>query len=119
MSDPKRRYFERDSTRQPASGGLHRTNVIRGNNTIVTSNYNATRDDANIICNSASAIIITLPNAAGEFSKISISNINIGLVMVKGTGSPSQTIDSEATQSLYQWESFTVIDYIINKWKII
>jgi hypothetical protein len=62
------------------------------------------------ICNSASAITITLPSAVNKDGCVLFfKNVNTGNVTVDGNG--SQTIDGQLTQILPQYSSFELVAF--------
>lgn len=108
------------SATQPGNprGGVNPTIWIKPyTTTTATGNYAVLANDEMIVCNSASALTITLPVATGSGREIPIKNINSGVATVDGDG--SDTIDGSTTIALYQWESAVVKDYAANKWIII
>jgi hypothetical protein len=82
--------------------------------TITSSSYSVGASDSLIICNSTSAIAITLPSATGTGRVIQIANINTGLVTVSGG-----TINGETSQEIYEDNCMDVRDYGSNTWVII
>lgn len=76
--------------------------------TTKTDDYTATSEDNVILCNKATAMTITLPEASGHEGRVyNIKNINIGTVTVDADG--SQTIDGNLTVNLAQYDSLTII----------
>lgn len=118
MSSGKR-YYNFNSAKQPAVPHVNIPASVKGNATIVTSDYNVQVSDSIIVCNSAAPITITLRQALAYWGTVIVKNINTGLVTVKGIGSPAETIDAEAYQYVYQWDCILVIDYFIGKWIIV
>jgi hypothetical protein len=57
-----------------------------------------------------------LPEATGSGQLIIIKNINTGTVTIDAN---SDTVDGDASISLYQWEAAQVVDYAADKWVII
>ena len=117
--DPKKKYFEVNASRQPATLHINYPGVIRGTKQIITTDYTVEISDAVIICNSALPITVYLRPATAQYSLITIASINTGLVTVVGSGSPAETIDDETEQYLDQWDSMSIIDYDTAKWKIL
>ena len=72
--------------------------------------------DTIVICNKPTAMTVTLPVASGGSRILEIKNIGAGLVTVATNG--ADTLDGELTQSLYQWEAITIVDYAANSWAI-
>ena len=87
------------------------------NITIITASYTATSLTDQIICNSASAITVSLPSAIGAGKRINIKNINTGAVTVDADS--TDTIDDELTQTVSQWSDMQIVDYDTGKWSII
>ena len=84
---------------------------------VKTSTYTATTDDDVIICNSTTAFTINLPSATGSGRRFIIKNINTGTVTVDGNS--SDTIDGITTQTLGQYDSIQIVDYLANTWEIV
>lgn len=75
--------------------------------TTQTTGYTAVRNDI-VICNSASAFTVTLPAVASSSgAMIVVKNKNTGLITVDGAG--AETIDDQASQTLSQYDSITVV----------
>jgi hypothetical protein len=83
---------------------------------IVTTNYPATVNDDIIVCNSTTAITITLPAASGSGQPIEVKNVNIGLVTVAPTG--ADTIDGGSSAILARWDDLNFCDYVSGAWMI-
>lgn len=64
-----------------------------------------------VLCNSASPITVTLPSAT-ILSKISVKNINTGLVTVQRTG--TELIDDQTSYDLEQWDCMDLLSDNIN-----
>ena len=84
---------------------------------VKTDTYNATMADATIVCNKTSAMTVNLPAATGSGHALHIKNINTGVVTVEADG--TETVDGETNQTVNQWESISVVDYLSGKWCII
>jgi hypothetical protein len=69
------------------------------------------------VCDKATAITITLPAATGSGKKYIVANINTGIATLDGNS--TDLINGDQTQSIDQWASLTVVDYVANKWVII
>ena len=82
-----------------------------------TATYTVAAGDYVINCNKTSAMTVNLPAASGSGRILVIKNINTGVVTVDGNS--GDTIDGETTQALNQWDSMTVIDYVVGGWVII
>jgi hypothetical protein len=95
---------------QYISSGAAQSDIV----TITSSSYAVGSSDSLIICNSSSAIAITLPTASGTGRVIQIANINTGLVTVSGG-----TINGETSQSVYEDNCMDVRDYGSGVWVII
>jgi hypothetical protein len=89
------------------------------NNRVLTKigDYVITNADEVIVCNKATAILITLPAATGGGKRVTVKNVGAGSATLAGDG--SDTIDGETTQTLTQYESLQVVDYAANKWAIL
>lgn len=62
----------------------------------------------NVLCNSASALTVTLPAAASNSGRVYvIKNINTGTVTVDGNA--SETIDGDTTYALTQYQSIKIL----------
>jgi hypothetical protein len=85
--------------------------------TVQTADYVVANTIDVVIANKTTAMTVTLPDASASGRRITIKNINTGVVTVDGEG--SDTIDGVTTQALYQWESITVVDYVDEGWVII
>jgi len=98
------------------ANGLFTTTAGRiGKITTVNDTYTVLVSDETIICNKATNFTVTLPTATvGQ--QFTIKNINTGVVTVDGAS--TDTIDGSLTQSLIQWESFTLRCYVVNKWGV-
>jgi hypothetical protein len=109
-------YLDLGATIAVRSQGTFQTlNGVIGKITTVDDTYNILVTDETVICNKTTNFTITLPTAVvGQ--KFTIKNINTGTVTVDGAG--TDTIDGSLTQSLIQWETFTLQCYIANKWGI-
>jgi hypothetical protein len=94
---------------QYISSGTVQSDIV----TITSSSYTVGSTDSLIICNSTSAIAITLPTASGTGRVIQIANINTGLVTVSGG-----TINGETSQDIYEDNCMDVRDYGSNSWVI-
>jgi hypothetical protein len=87
---------------------------------VKTASYLLDVADDIVICNKTTAMNITLPVAAGSGKIFNIKNINTGAVtVIADTTGTADTIDNEATQTIAQWDSMTIVDYVVNKWAII
>lgn len=78
----------------------------------LTSNITLTDLPVNylFVCNSASAITVTLPSAVGKTGCVMFfKNINTGNVTIDGFS--TQTIDGQQTQILSQYSSFEIVAY--------
>ena len=84
---------------------------------VQTISYIVLATDELIVCNKTTAMTITLPVATGSGKKYIIANINTGQVTLDGDG--SDTINGDPTQTIDQWASLTVVDYVANKWVIV
>jgi hypothetical protein len=84
---------------------------------IKTGDYTLTTSDDIIICNKTTAMTITLFVGTGLTRKIrTIKNINTGVVTISLLG---DTIDSQASQAISQWESISLVDTAANTWVIV
>jgi len=83
---------------------------------IVTDTYQILATDSTVICNKTTAFTVTLPTAVVG-KKITIKNINTGLVTLEGSG--ADTIDGELNQTINQWDAIKVQCYAANSWIII
>ena len=96
------------------------TDALQGgwsiNVTIVTDTYLVISTDDLVVCNKTTAFTVTLPTATASGRIIVIKNINTGLITVSKAG---DTIDGSASQTVYQWESATIVDNAANSWVII
>jgi len=84
---------------------------------IKTTTYTALSTDYTIVCNSASNFTVNLPAATGSGKVYLIKNINTGRVTVDANS--TNTIDGSLTQSIRQWDSLMIVDYVANAWIII
>jgi hypothetical protein len=85
--------------------------------TTKTGVYTAQATDRAIICNSATAFTVTLLGATGSGQRLTIKNINTGLVTVDGAS--SDTIDGSDNVKLAQWDAVQIVDYAANKWAVV
>jgi len=76
-----------------------------------------TETDNFIGCDPDAAITVTMLPATGSNRVRTISNVSIYTVTVDGDG--TDTIDGELTQELYEYDSMSIKDYAVGKWKII
>lgn len=88
-------------------GGSHRTLVTK------TADYTATATDAVIICNSTSAITITLPDPVRAGTAYSVQNSSTGAVTV--VSASGALINDESSQVLMQYECI-VTDWDGSAW---
>ena len=79
--------------------------------------YIATLADEVIVANKATAMSVTLPAATGSGKPFTIASINIGPVTLACNG--AETVNGDATQTLYQWESMQVVDYAAGVWVVV
>jgi hypothetical protein len=84
---------------------------------VKTNDYIVLSTDELIVCDKATAITITLPAATGSGKKYIVANINTGIATLDGNS--TDLINGDQTQSIDQWASLTVVDYVANKWVII
>lgn len=70
-----------------------------------------------VVCNSAVAMVVNLPEAAGSGRRLYVKNINTGVVTVTPSG--TDTIDGSATQAIYQYECVLICDYYSGLWVIL
>ena len=82
---------------------------------IITGSDSATSVDEVIVCNSTSALTVTLPTATGSGQAFTIKNINTGAVTVSVAG---DTIDGVTSQILGQWDGMDIVDVSANVWII-
>jgi hypothetical protein len=109
------------STSSPTFAGITTTGARNIKVQSITSTPTAMAATTEIaVCNSTSAIVVTLSNATGSGRKIYIKNINTGAVTVTplATGT-ADTIDGETTQVLNQWDCIEICDYASDNWCII
>ena len=90
-------------------------NGIKLNVVVKSANYTL-MDNDNVVVFTATATA-KLPFATGTGQHYSIKNISTGTITITGTA--SDTIDGETSQTLSQWDDIQVVDYIANKWIII
>jgi len=104
--------------RKLAMGLQDQLDKLKGSyTTVTTASYGVAPADDQIVCNSTSAITVSLPIAKGTGRELSIKNINTGAVTVDGQG--SETIDGETTQTVAQWENIKIVDYATGLWVIV
>lgn len=84
---------------------------------VKTATYTIGATDTTVICNTVSAITLTLPAATGSNKHYQLKNIGAGAVTVEGNG--AETIDGAANQALAQWDGIIVFDYAAGTWVII
>jgi hypothetical protein len=84
--------------------------------TVITTPYTVTATDTLVVINRATATIVNLPASAGLGRQLSIANIGVGTVTVTASG--ANTIDGDATQELWQWDTMVIKDYTLGYWKI-
>ena len=84
---------------------------------IQTATYTATFNDELIVCNKTTAMTINLPAATGTGKKLSIGNVNTGIVTVDAN--LAELINGETTQLVDQWACMDIVDYALGKWIII
>jgi len=103
-----------------AGGTVTGTLTLEGslieNIVVVTDTYQILATDSTVICNKTTAFTVTLPTAVVG-KKITIKNINTGLVTLEGSG--ADTIDGELNQTINQWDAIKVQCYAANSWIII
>jgi len=85
---------------------------------VVTDDHVVQDYEEVIVCNKATAMTITLPEATASGSIFYVKNINTGTVTVACYGL-YDTIDGASTQDIYQWESVTLCDYAIGGWVVL
>jgi hypothetical protein len=85
--------------------------------TVQTTTYTAVPTVDVVVCNAAGGFTLSLPPATGSGKLFHIKNINTGAIVIDGDS--GDTIDGETTQSMNQWDSISIIDYLANKWIII
>ena len=85
--------------------------------TTTLATYTLSTSNDLLICNRATAVTVNLPAATGSKKVYNIKNINTGTVTVTPNG--VETVDGETTQSLYQYESMTVVDNASGTWVIL
>jgi len=78
--------------------------------------YTVKPTDTLIVVDSAIAVTVNLPSATGSSRELKISSIGLGEVTIEGAG--TDEIDDELNQSINQWETIVIIDYITANWKI-
>jgi hypothetical protein len=80
--------------------------------------------DSIVVFNSSTTVYYYLLDATGSGRIRNIANIGVGQVVVIPAGDPSDPsaidyIDDETTQTVSQWDSMQIIDYYVNRWKIL
>jgi hypothetical protein len=86
--------------------------------TIISSGpYTVQSTDEGIIVTGSNSFTINLPVATGSGRLLEIKTLSTGSILVDGNG--SDTIDGDLTQSLLQYDSMMIWDYIANKWVVI
>jgi hypothetical protein len=85
--------------------------------TVAATTYSVLDTDETVVCNSAGAFTVTLPQAYGYGRTYTIKNIGTGLVTLNAYG--SETIDGDLTIPLSTWDSITVVDYGTGTWAIV
>ena len=77
-------------------GRIEKVSTITGNTTLDGTYHN-------VLCNSASALTVTLPAASTNSGRVYvITNINSGTVTIDANA--SETINGALTQALLQWQ---------------
>src|SRR5574343_975430 len=92
-----------------ASGGSASVRILLASDTVQST-------DGVLVCNSTSEITIKLPVATGSGRSLIIANVSTGNVIIDGDN--ADVIDGETTQTIGQYETISILDYITNKWKI-
>jgi len=83
----------------------------------VKSAYTVNSKDEFLICNSGSALVVTLGSAVGNDETYYIKNIGAGTVTI--TPNSPDTIDGDSTKDLLQYESCIILDYDLNTWLVL
>jgi hypothetical protein len=76
-----------------------------------------TTDNQVVICNSGSALTLTLPSTVGSNEVYYIKNIGAGAVTITSTG--PDLIDGASTKVLAQYESANLLDYTVGVWIVL
>jgi hypothetical protein len=84
--------------------------------TTVIDTYQILATDRTVVCNKLTAFTVTLPTAVVGYV-INIKNIGAGTITIEGSG--ADTVDGDANQAIYQWESVQVQCSAANTWSII
>lgn len=87
------------------------------NITKVKDNYTIKETDPFIVCDSSTALAVTLKSAVGKGDIFYIKNIGSADVTV--TASLPDLIDGAATKVLAQYEACLLLDLAVNIWMII
>lgn len=84
---------------------------------VVTANAVLSETDQVLVCDKATAMSVTLPDATASGKMFRVKSINTGVVTL--TADTGDTIDGETTQPINRWDSISVVDYTSGKWVIV
>lgn len=90
--------------------------------TTVTANYTVTANDSTIVCNSASALTVSLPDplsgTTARGRRFTIKNRGGGVVTVN-CANAARTIDGSTSQTLNQWGCIVIENDLASGWLIV
>jgi len=84
---------------------------------VVDANASPSSKDGVVVCDSATAITVSLPAAVGSGYTIYVANVNTGVVKIDGN--VDETINGSAAEYLYQGDAMVLVDYATGKWVIL
>jgi hypothetical protein len=83
--------------------------------TIISSGpYTVQPTNECVVVTGSNSFTVFLPPATGSGRTLWIKTVDTGTITVDGNG--SDTIDDSLTQTLLQYDSLMVCDYVVNKW---